>query len=954
MRYYGFVLKANDEIIRQNAKIRLKEYDYDSNIGAMNRYLYMNLTNGLAFCAYREDDDSLYCDFSFDEKDYSLTSAYNTILELLDEVFLIKTIKEEPMEITIEQFIEGIEEGRRHGCCGTFHNIIHAANIWFYYDRFHNHDYRDDRFVSMKYDEMIIKDRKMADQGIYHSSFLKELDMISDHKLERELSGSVVHYLLSARSIDAAKDLAETLSQQLYTAGRIETRRAGIISRIKPNLYIYGRFLENIIENNPGGVLFVDLSENLGNSPSEYMMTAKYLTDVFKKYRNKCLFVFLYNMDKPGFSYYILPEINKYALAVPLKEGTGNRESAVNYLNMLISESDYSAYSDQAAEFFEQYQGDSFTQTDVLEAFETFGPWCLNKNVFKAYFRDPSESFHLDRDENTESAYEKLNKLIGLDEVKRQINKIIVADMVEKRRKKCRGSSYNSTSMHMVFYGNPGTAKTTVARLFAGIAKEKGILKSGVFVEMRGPDCNSMLYRSVITEAFTAAKGGVLFIDEAYAIVSEGAATVLIQEMENRRDEVIVIFAGYTDKMKEFLTLNEGLKSRIPYYVDFPDYTPAEMTEIFKLMVDEKGFSATDSAIKEATFIFERKRTVENLGNGRYVRNLVENSIQNQALRLMPAGSDAEKIRKEDLFVLEAEDIYDSDDQSTEAKKEEKTESALSELSSLIGLDTVKDVVHKAVKRYRYNKLCTDKGIKRSKPTMHMVFTGNPGTAKTTVARLMGQILAEEKILPTGEFIEVGKADLIGPAVGTTAIIVKEKFRKAKGGVLFIDEAYSLYGDGYGDDAIDTIVQEMENNREDTVVIFAGYPDRMENFLNRNPGMNSRIAFKINFDDYAPEELLKITTLMLSREQMTITDAALEKLRRIYEKAVKSKNFGNGRFVREILEQAQMNLSNRVVDLGIENITTEVLGRIEECDITDITPETKASERRIGFTADCA
>ena len=125
---------------------------------------------------------------------------------------------------------------------------------------------------------------------------------------------------------------------------------------------------------------------------------------------------------------------------------------------------------------------------------------------------------------------------------------------------------------------------------------------------------------------------------------------------------------------------------------------------------------------------------------------------------------------------------------------------------------------------------------------MHMVFTGNPGTAKTTVARLIGQILAEENILPAGGFIEVGKSELVGPAVGTTPIIVKDKFRKAKGGVLFIDEAYSLLGDPFGEDAINTIVQEMENNREDTVVIFAGYPDLMADFLKRNPDLKVELA----------------------------------------------------------------------------------------------------------------
>lgn len=950
MRYFSFVMRADSEMIGRNSRIKLRDYDFDSNICAMNQYMYRNLRNGLSFFAYREESDSLFADFSFDEKTDSFASAYRAIQKLLDESFLIQIIKEEPFEITTQQYLEGIEECRRHDYFRASTKLMENANIWYYFDANRNDGHH---FSGMIFHEKIIQDRKMADSGMYHPSLLKEMQMISEHRLEGELSGSMVHYILSAGSIRAAEDLAETLAQELLSAGRIQSRRVGIISGIEPDLYKHRNHLEDIIENNSGGALLIDLSAAFGFSPSEYTITADYLAGIFKKYKSRCLFLFMYQTDKPGFSYYILPKINRSALTVSVKEGAGNRESAVNYLEMLIAGSEYAKYAGQAEAFLEQYPGERFTQTEVLEAFESFGPWCLNKNFFHAYSQNASDGFFLDRDAHTESAYDKLQKLIGLTEVKRQIDRIIAADSVEKRRKQCRGSAYRTSSMHMVFSGNPGTAKTTVARLFAEIAKEKGILKSGVFVEKCGTEFNSIGYPYLISEAFTAAKGGVLFIDEAYAITLSGAATLLIQEMENRRDEVIVVFAGYTEKMEGFLKLNEGLKSRIPYFIDFPDYTPAEMTEIFQLMLEEQGFSATEAAVREAHSIFERKRCVENLGNGRYVRNLIENAIKNQAFRLM-SGGDAEQISKQDLFLLEAADIIDSDDDSVQIKKEAKNMSALSELDSLIGLNGVKDIVHKAIKKYRYNKLCLDKGIQRNNLTMHMVFTGNPGTAKTTVARLIGQILAEENILPAGGLIEVGKSELVGPAVGTTPIIVKDKFRKAKGGVLFIDEAYSLLGDPFGEDAINTIVQEMENNREDTVVIFAGYPDLMTDFLNQNPGMASRIAFQIHFDDYSADELMQITMLMLSKAKMTITDAAREKLRIIYEQAVRIKGFGNGRFVRKMLEHAEMNLSDRVMDLPDAEITPEVLGRIEACDITDLTPETKTSARRIGFAAECA
>mgnify|MGYP002581483299 CR=1 FL=1 len=148
----------------------------------------------------------------------------------------------------------------------------------------------------------------------------------------------------------------------------------------------------------------------------------------------------------------------------------------------------------------------------------------------------------------------------------------------------------------MIFAGNPGTAKTTVAKYFAGIAKEKGILKSGAFVERGGMDLGGFGCVREIREAFIAARGGVLFIDEAYAMTSSVAITVLLQEMENQREHVIVILAGYNERMKAFMELNEGLKSRIPYWIDFPDYTTKELTDIFTLMLQERGFCATEDA----------------------------------------------------------------------------------------------------------------------------------------------------------------------------------------------------------------------------------------------------------------------------------------------------------------------------------------------------------------------
>ena len=234
---------------------------------------------------------------------------------------------------------------------------------------------------------------------------------------------------------------------------------------------------------------------------------------------------------------------------------------------------------------------------------------------------------------------------------------------------------------------------------------------------------------------------------------------------------------------------------------------------------------------------------------------------------------------------------------------------------------------------------------------MHMVFTGNPGTAKTTVARLFAQIMKDNGVLSEGTLHEVGRADLVGKYVGWTAQMVKDKFKTAKGGVLFIDEAYSLLDDKsgmYGDEAINTIVQEMENNREDMVVIFAGYPNEMENFLSRNPGLRSRIAYHVPFDDYDANELFDITELLAKNKGLSLGKGVKEKLLDMFGQVVNQKDFGNGRYARNVLEKAKMKQASRLVSMNCEEVTRDMVIMLLPEDF-EMPSVMKRQERKIGF-----
>ena len=280
---------------------------------------------------------------------------------------------------------------------------------------------------------------------------------------------------------------------------------------------------------------------------------------------------------------------------------------------------------------------------------------------------------------------------------------------------------------------------------------------------------------------------------------------------------------------------------------------------------------------------------------------------------------------------------------------------AYKELQGLIGLENAKRVIEEAIAYFNMESFMAKRNLKISSPSRHMVFYGAPGTAKTTVARLFAQIMKENGVLSKGELVEVGRKDLVGKYVGWTAMQVERVFKIAEGSVLFIDEAYSLV-DGrdklYGQEAINTIVQMMENMRENTIVIFAGYEKEMKEFINQNPGLRSRIPFHVHFPDYSDSELLEILKLVASKNNYSLTEGAECKARDIFKTASLSKDFGNGRFVRNLFEKATMKKALRLSSSLDDFISDTELLTLREEDFE--MPEEYSNERKtrvIGFTA---
>lgn len=529
-----------------------------------------------------------------------------------------------------------------------------------------------------------------------------------------------------------------------------------------------------------------------------------------------------------------------------------------------------------------------------------------------------------------------LSAVIGMEDVKKFIRTQYTMLLANKKRKKANVAVDTTQSLNMIFAGNPGTGKTTMARIVADMFHSMDILKSGQLVEV---DKGSLVAEYVgqtarkTEEVFKSALGGVLFIDEAYSITNDGSSfgqeciDTLVKLIEDYRGEIVVILAGYSKEMSDFMKSNSGLKSRFPLRIDFPDYSASEMFEIGKQMIASRGFKLIGDADKvfEDEIVRLKKYSNASSGNGRMVRNFIEDIIRRQSLRIADADVD-----KGALTEIVPTDIVPDASNETVFDLEK-------ELSGVIGLDSVKKYIRSLNARLKLQAERKKAGLKTDNTqTMHMIFAGNPGTGKTMMARTVAKVLYNMNVIHSDKLIETDRSGLVAGYVGQTAIKTRQVIETALDGVLFIDEAYALAQGGendFGQEAIDTLVKMMDDNRDRLVVILAGYSDDMKCFLDKNAGLYSRFANIIEFPDYSTDELMQIAEGFYSGQGYMLSDAGKTALRDKLETARTNKQFGNGRYVRNVFERS---LNNQALRLSNESeYTKESLTLITESDIKE-------------------
>jgi SpoVK/Ycf46/Vps4 family AAA+-type ATPase len=504
--------------------------------------------------------------------------------------------------------------------------------------------------------------------------------------------------------------------------------------------------------------------------------------------------------------------------------------------------------------------------------------------------------------QSLDEVMQSLREMIGLKDIKNKINDYIHYLKFIQLRKEQGFEENQKLSLHSVFTGNPGTGKTSVAKLLGEIYKQMGLLSKGKVTEVgRAELVGKYIGQTApqVKDVIEKARGGILFIDEAYSLLREADSSqdfgqevieVILKEMSDGPGDIAIIVAGYPKEMSTFLNGNPGFRSRFNLFYDFPDYLPQELLQIAEYLAEKRSVDFTEDAKKYLyDKLIEAYRTRnKSFGNARYVTSLVDESKIHMGLRVIKSP-DVASLTPEELKTIRKEDIEPifkgpSQSQPDIRIEEELLNDAMNELTRLIGLQDIKNEVQEMVKLVRFYKETGKDVLNRF--SLHSVFTGNPGTGKTTLARIIAKIYKALGILERGHLVEVDRQSLVAGFIGQTAIKTMNAIDKAEGGVLFIDEAYSLASGGdndFGREAIEILLKQMEDRRGKFVVIVAGYTYNMHQFLEINPGLKSRFDQTLHFSDYAPADLYTIALFMLGEENLTPDEEAGDRLKTYFE-----------------------------------------------------------------------
>ncbi|MBR6044194.1 MAG: AAA family ATPase [Ruminococcus sp.] len=504
--------------------------------------------------------------------------------------------------------------------------------------------------------------RKQAEKILASKSFTDELSRVYSRKNAKAYYGHPVHYYISAGDWGGAKDMYELLIRALTSNNRLLSNRLSVFRDFRKGAYRDERYRQHMTASE-GGIIVLELCSDtgMGRFAIDFHEFTKATGQMLEEMKKDTLFIFVEIMGKSVKNADAVGNITAKADIIQLTEGSGTTEQARAYLTDLTDKSDIRP--DSMDEVFEYLpDNESFTVTDIYNAYNSWYGDGLKNHIYKAYKKQHCCKVVVTEAED--KPYEELKEMIGLTDAKSMLDKIVAAGKMKCLREQM-GLKNAAASFNMLFSGSPGTAKTSFARLLTQILKEEDVIKSGKLVECGRQDLVGKYVgwtAKIVEEKFMQADGGVLFIDEAYSLIDDKtcfgteAINAITQLMENYRDRVIVIFAGYPDQMKLFLEQNEGLRSRIAFHLNFPDYTPEELLGILKLQIRKREYVLSEDAEQKCLDILTEASKHENYGNGRYVRTFLERAVIRQSERLVSEYAD-KPLGKDEMCLLLPEDF---------------------------------------------------------------------------------------------------------------------------------------------------------------------------------------------------------------------------------------------------------------------------------------------------------
>ncbi len=550
------------------------------------------------------------------------------------------------------------------------------------------------------------------------------------------------------------------------------------------------------------------------------------------------------------------------------------------------------------------------------------------------------------------SLYEEFDNYVGLKNLKQSLKDFITYLNFINERKKSGIETEESISANCIFLGNPGTGKTSIARLLGKFFKAIGLLENGHVIEVDRADLigeyigeTAQKTEKVINQAL----GGILFIDEAYSLKKENsgqdfgqeAIDIILKRMEDYKGKFFVIAAGYPALMQNFLESNPGLKSRFTHYFSFDDYTAEELTSIYKL------FSAKDKYIveKEAEqFISERLETIcananDTFGNARYVRNLfnetkVELSKRYQSLEENEKDFSAlNTLRKED--VQSAFIILENRNNHTKVR-EDKVDKYISEVNNLVGLDDVKILFNKIFASIKVDKLKKERSITSIHKNFNSFFISEHGSGTSTIARFYAKSLKESDRLTKGQLVEIDGSTFYGLDKLDAYLMIDELFKKLLGNVILVNDVTATLqcNNDFSDSLLQYFLKKLYLISDDVVAILSGTKEEMEALINNFPVLGNQFPNIFYFEPYSTRQLLEIALNISQKNNYQLDEGAWQQMLELIVELKKEtrKNFYNARTIKELINKAISYQEDRI--LAIKDINESDLMMITYEDLT--------------------